>query len=264
MRKAAVHAAEPTGSQQADADGAADGGRSADRRGAASTLNDACGEIACADLARRRVEPPELVLGQSDPDLSVEDADRRRDRARFADALLRFESDRDSRAGREAVRDQRRLERDHAARLSNLVGDDDHGSAPNRATQRAAASTASFGPPTRKPAASASPAPVASTTSPSRAGNSTRSSPSTSTPRAPRLTTAVGASPYAAPTISHSASFAKITSGSSSSSCPRKRCGPYSRMRVHAERSTLTFAPFARASSAALSAAASIGAASRE
>src|SRR2546426_985369 len=193
MRKAAVHAAEPTGSQQADADGAADGERSADRRGADSTLNDACGEIACADLARRRVEPSELVLGQSDPDLSVEDADRRRDRARFADALLRFESDRDS-----------------------------------------------------------------------RAGNSTRSSPSTSTPRAPRLTTAVGASPYAAPTISHSASFAKITSGSSSSSCPRKRCGPYSRMRVHAERSTLTFAPFARASSAALSAAASIGAASRE
>ena len=72
-------------------------------------------------------------------------------------------------SGREAVCDERRLERDDAAALASavrdLLGDADHGIAPSFAQQRAAASRPSSTPPTRKPAASASPAPVGSTTS---------------------------------------------------------------------------------------------------
>src|SRR2546422_10314802 len=137
----------------------------------------------------------ELSSGQPDADLPVEAADRRRDRTRLADAPLRLEPDRDALARRKAVCDQRRLEGDDCVGLANFVGNEDHGSAPSRATQRAAASRASCAPPTRKPAASASPAPVASTMSPERAGSSSRFWPRTSTPRDPRLTTAVGASP---------------------------------------------------------------------
>ena len=59
-----------------------------------------------------------------------------------------------------------------------------HGIAPTRATQRAAVSRASCGPPTMKPAASASPAPVESTTSVAIAGCSW---PPTRIPRAPAL-----------------------------------------------------------------------------
>ncbi len=87
-------------------------------------------------------------------------------------------------AGREAMGDERRLERDdrppgvralpepplrgRASRPSNSYAAGP-GIEPSRAMQRAAASRASSGPPTRKPAASASPAPVVSTTSPAAA-----------------------------------------------------------------------------------------------
>ena len=73
--------------------------------------------------------------------------------AALAHGSLRREPDGDSLAGWEAVRDERRLERDHRApaveRGANLVGDTDHGIAPMRAQQRAAASSPSSGPPTR-------------------------------------------------------------------------------------------------------------------
>src|SRR6185437_2602953 len=259
MRKAAVHAAEPARAHEPDACSAAHRECPADRRRADRTLHDARRKIARSDLARACVEPRQLVLVEPDPDLTVEHADRRGDGARLAHPTLRLETDGAAFSCREAVCNQRRLERDDRRGLAYLFGDHNHGIAPSLPTQRAAASTASSGPPTRKPAAKASPAPVASTTSTEAAGNSTRSSPRTSTPRAPRLTTAVGASPYAAPTISHSASLAKITSGARRSSTSRKRTGPYSRIRVQAERSTLTLAPRSRASSAARSAAPSIG-----
>ena len=66
----------------------------------------------------------------------------------------------------------------------------DHGIAPSLATHRAAASAASSGPPTRNPAASASPAPVVSTTSAGAAGTSR---PSTVKPAAPRFATTLRA-----------------------------------------------------------------------
>ena len=114
------------------------------------------GEVARPDLARVGVEALELLLRQPDPDCSVEDADRSRDRAGLAHPPLALESDRDALAGREAVRDERRLERDDGAALAergrHFLGDGDelvHGIDPSWATQRAAASSASSGPPTR-------------------------------------------------------------------------------------------------------------------
>ena len=78
--------------------------------------------------------------------------------------------------------------------------------APSLATQRAAASAASSAPPTRKPAARASPAPVVSITS---AGSAARSFPSTLNPAAPRLSTSrPGTSP---PIAASSPSFAKTS-----------------------------------------------------
>ncbi len=73
-----------------------------------------------------------------------------------AHAPLALETDLDALAGREAVRDERRLERDHRSpvgeRMADLVGDPErihHGIEPSFATQRAAAASASSGPPTR-------------------------------------------------------------------------------------------------------------------
>ena len=51
---------------------------------------------------------------EPDHDLAVEDADRRRHRAAGAHRALRGDPDLDPLAGREAVRDERRLERDDA------------------------------------------------------------------------------------------------------------------------------------------------------
>ena len=121
------------------------------------------------------VEPPELVLGRARPTtLAVEDADRRRHRARLAHRALGREPDLDALAGREAVRDERRLERDDAAAVRRARRAPrrraDHGIAPSFAQHRAAASSPASTPPTRKPAANASPAPVASTTSVGTAG----------------------------------------------------------------------------------------------
>ena len=116
----------------------------------------------------------ELVLGQADDDLAVERADRRRHGSAVPDRLLGGEADLDSFAGREAVRDERRLERDDAApgrlRLANVVGEPDHGIDPSFAQQRAAAASPSAGPSMSMPAASASPAPVGSTTSTGNGG----------------------------------------------------------------------------------------------
>src|SRR5207302_8485197 len=155
--------------------------------------------------------------------------------ARVANAPFRLEPDLDSLSRWEAVRDERRLERDDRLavreRVAYLVGND-HGIAPSRPTQRAAASSprrpaSSSDQPSKKPAASASPAPVASATSTGSGARSIRASGETIVqPRAPRLRTASGAVMYAPPRISHSASVAKITSGASVSRSSRKRTGP--------------------------------------
>ena len=70
-------------------------------------------------------------------------------RAALAHGALRGEPDLDALAGREAVRDERRLERDDRRGLAHFIGDADHGIAPSFAQQRAAASSPSSTPPTR-------------------------------------------------------------------------------------------------------------------
>ena len=134
----------------ADPGRAADGERAADRRRADGALHDRGGEVARPDLARRRVEPAELGLGQTDDELAVEHADRRRHRAALAHRALGREPDLDALAGRKAVRDERRLERDDAAarrrvRRATSSPNADHGIAPSCAQQRAAASSPSSG-----------------------------------------------------------------------------------------------------------------------
>jgi site-specific DNA recombinase len=149
---------------------------------------------------------------------------------------------------------------------------DSQGIAPDREMHRAAASMArraasSSEPPSRKPAANASPAPVGSatdnlgsTTSVATGARSSRASSVTTTaPRAPRLITPVGAVRYAPPSISHSASVANSTSGASVSSSSRHRTGPNARIPVHPATSTDSRAPCSRPSRAASSAASRIG-----
>ena len=114
------------------------------------------GEVARADLARVGREAAELLLREPDAELPVEDADRGRHGACLADAPLALEPHLDALPGREAVRDERRLERDDRPSFGqcvvDLFGDPDrilHGIEPSCATQRAAAAIASSGPPTR-------------------------------------------------------------------------------------------------------------------
>ena len=168
-----MHPAEPAGRHEPDPRGAADGESAADGSGSDGALHDGDCKVARADLACGRVEALELGRGESDADLPVEHADRGRHRTAVAHGSFRFAPDLDSLSGWKPVRDQRGLESDDSAllakRLHNLVGDD-HGIAPSRAQQRAAASRPSLAPPTRKPAARASPAPVVSTTSVAAAG----------------------------------------------------------------------------------------------
>ncbi len=117
---------------------------------------------------------PSSARREPDHELAVEHADRRRHGVRLAHGALGGEPDLDAFARREAVGDERRLERHDTAALvecgRHLVGEPDHGIAPSRAQQRAAAASPSSAPPTRKPAASASPAPVVSTTVAASAG----------------------------------------------------------------------------------------------
>ena len=150
-----MDAAEAAGAHEADPDRAAGGERAADRRRADGALDDRGGEVARADLARVGGEAAELLLREADAQLAVEDADRGRHRAGVADAPLALEPDLDPLAGREAVRDERRLERDDGPpvgeRVADLVRDPDrilHGIEPSCATQRAAAASASSAPPT--------------------------------------------------------------------------------------------------------------------
>ena len=151
-----MDAAEAAGAHEADPDGAAGGQRPADRRRADGSLHDRGGEVARADLARVGGEAAELVLREPDAEQPVEDADRGRHGAGVADAPLALEPDLDALARRKAVRDERRLERDDRSpigqRVADLVRDSDqilHGIEPSFATQRAAAASASSGPPTR-------------------------------------------------------------------------------------------------------------------
>ncbi len=169
-----MHAAEPARRHEPDPGGPARSERSTDRRRPDDALHDGGCEVARAELPSGRVEPAKLHLREPDHELAVEHADRRRHDARLAHGALGGKPDLDAFARWEAVGDERRLERDHTAAFvecsRHLVGEPDHGIAPSRAQQRAAAASPSSAPPTRNPAASASPAPVVSTTFAASAG----------------------------------------------------------------------------------------------
>src|SRR5439155_2816126 len=130
IREAAMDAADAAGGEHADAGRARRRERAADRGGAGGSLDGRRREVPRPGLARLGAEPGELLSRQPDPNLAVEDSDRRRDGACRAHLPLRLEPDLDALAGREAVRDERRLERDDGAaggqRVAHLVGDTDH------------------------------------------------------------------------------------------------------------------------------------------
>ena len=118
----AVHAAQTSRAEKADARRTADGEGSADGRRADGALHRAGGEVARAGLARVGREPLQLLGAQPDPDPAVEHADRRRNRTGCTHATLGLEPDLDPAAGREPVRHERRLERDDGAScLERLV-----------------------------------------------------------------------------------------------------------------------------------------------
>src|SRR5262249_58439103 len=134
--------------------------------------------------------------------------------ARRADGRLGGLGHLGPRGGGEAMRGERGLQGHdrppRGERLTYLVGHEEvrgHGIAPTRARQTPAARrprrTASSKPPPRRiPAASASPAPVVSTTGPVGAGSSSRRPPSLATmPCGPRFSTQAGggSSPPTAP-----------------------------------------------------------------
>ena len=125
-----MDAADAARCEDADPGRAPDGERAADRRRADRAL-DGCGrEVTRADFAGERPEASELLLGQPDVHLPAEDSDRRRHGAGLAHLPLGLEANLDAFAGWEAVRHERRLERDDGASrgelLAHLVGDADH------------------------------------------------------------------------------------------------------------------------------------------
>ena len=154
-----MDAAEPARAHEADSGDAHRGERAADRGRAESTLGDARAEVPRADLPRlapRLVEALQLVVGEADPQLPLDDPDRGRNRSGRPHAPLGLAPDGRALSGREAVRHERRLERDDgpagAERLLDLGvedGEGSHGVAPILPTQRAAASSAASGPATR-------------------------------------------------------------------------------------------------------------------
>src|SRR5919108_4771569 len=119
--------ADAAGAHEADPGRAAGSERAAHGRRADDALRGCCGQVARPDLARVRREASELVLVEPDADGAVEHADRRRHGAGLSDAPLALAPDADAFSGREAVRDERRLERDDRApsvdRVRHLGGD---------------------------------------------------------------------------------------------------------------------------------------------
>ena len=148
-----MDAADSACREESDVNSAADGECASDRRRADGALNGGDCGVARPDLAGRGVEPGELLLGDSDDDLSVEHADGRRDGSGLPYRALRGEPDLDTLARRKSVRDERRLQRHDpepfGLRGTHLFGDADHGIAPSFVQQRAAAASPAVTPATR-------------------------------------------------------------------------------------------------------------------
>ena len=125
-----MDAADAAGREDADPDRARGGEGASHRRCADRSLDGGSREVPWPDLARERPEASELLLGQPDVHFSVQNADGRGNRTRRSHLPLRLEPHLHALAGREAVRDERGLERDDGAargeRLAHFVGDADH------------------------------------------------------------------------------------------------------------------------------------------
>ena len=239
-----MDAADAARPEEADPRRACDRQRSPDRGRADPALRRAGGEVSRAELARAWREALELLRPEADANLAVQHADRRGHRAGGAHGSVALYPDLDAVRRGEPVRDEGRLERDDGPSLleggAHLLREDDqlaHGIDPSPETHRDAASSARPGPSTIQPAASASPAPVESTTR--STGRAARSSPAKEHPRAPRLR--IHARPGNGPPMARSSSsFANTTSGASSSTVARNAPRPASRIASQDARSTLT------------------------
>ncbi len=125
-----MDAADAPGREDAEARRPRNCERAAHRRRADRALDGGGREVTRACLPRVGVEARELLLREADAHLAVEDADRRRHRSRRPHLPFRLEADLDALARGEAVRDERRLERDHGSagveRVPDLVGEADH------------------------------------------------------------------------------------------------------------------------------------------
>ncbi len=142
---AAVHAAEAAGRHEPDPGDPADGQRAARRSSRrqrrATTAAARSRGPALRAVASKRASSSSVRPTTTSPSSTP---DRRRHGAAGAHGLLRGEPDLEAGPGREAVRDERRLERDDRPALlerrGDLLREPDHGSDPSRAQQRAAAS----------------------------------------------------------------------------------------------------------------------------
>ena len=270
-----MDAAEPARPHEADPDRCGGGERAADRRRPDRSLHRADREVARPELARVRREPLELGRRRGRSRSPVEDADRRRGphrpRARRPRSPGRPRPRRapGSRARRASSRARRphapprarpatsSLDADQvitAASLMAQAADPEgpsaadartrsrtHGIEPGCCTHRAAASSARSGPPTIQPAASASPAPVVSTTS--GTGSAARSSPSNEQPASAALEDPRDAGERARRRSRPRPRWRRRRRARAPRRARGTRRGPKSRIVLHDERSTLTRAP---------------------
>ena len=184
-RVATIVAADAAGGQDGDAGQTAGGERCPDRRRAERAVNDAGGEIAWADLACVRArggDSLQLLVVETYLECAVQYGDGRRDPAAVAHALLAFPSDGQT-LGRPGSRGRRSSSRGRRSPAPRRGPPGSRGEYLTTVTSRHCSRRrdatpgrfeASSMPPTRKPAASASPAPVGSTTSAGRASCSSR------------------------------------------------------------------------------------------
>ena len=121
---AAVDAADAARGENGDGGQPARGERCADGRRPQCAVDDAGGEVARAHLARVRPrggDALQLLVVEAHVERAVHDGDGRGYRAAVADVLLALPPDRESLTGREAVGDDRRLQRDDRPPLGQCL-----------------------------------------------------------------------------------------------------------------------------------------------
>jgi hypothetical protein len=125
-----MDSADPSRREDADADCSRDSERAADRCRADGVLDGGGRKVSWPDLASFGCKVGELVFGKAHAYFSVQHPDRRRHSTRRTHLTLGLEAGLDPLARREAVRDERGLERDDGTatreRLVHLVREADH------------------------------------------------------------------------------------------------------------------------------------------